>query len=119
MLSECIEIDKQRIEKGEIQEGLETIAQIKQFIREEREKNVLQPTMYEKQIIAGIDLDVDYRLDELQRMYGTQEISTDTRNTTLEILQGRQELDSPTFETMHGKIQICLNNYHLLNFKIT
>lgn len=103
MLSECIEIDKQRIEKGEIQEGLETIAQIKQFIREEREKNVLQPTMYEKQIIAGIDLDVDYRLDELQRMYGTQEISTDTRNTTLEILQGRQELDSPTFETMHGK----------------
>ena len=103
MLSECIEIAKQRIEKGEIQEGLETIAQIKQFIREEREKNVLMPTMYEKQIMAGIDLDVDYRLDELQRMYGMQEISTDTRNTTLEILQGRQELDSPTFETMYGK----------------
>ena len=103
MLSECIEIAKQRMEKGKAQEGLETIAQIKQFIREEREKNVLMPIMYEKQIMAGIDLDVDYRLDELQRMYGTQEISTDTRNTTLEILQGRQELDSPTFETMYGK----------------
>ena len=101
MLSECIEIAKQRMEKGKAQEGLETIAQIKQFIREEREKNVLMPIMYEKQIMAGIDLDVDYRLDELQRMYGTQEISTDTRNTTLEILQGRQELDSPTFETMY------------------
>lgn len=103
MLSECIEIAKQRMEKGKAQEGLETIAQIKQFIREEREKNVLMPTMYEKQIMAGIDLDVDYRLDELQRMYGTQEISTDTRNTTLEILQERQELDSTTFETMYGK----------------
>lgn len=103
MLSECIEIAKQRIEKGEIQEGLGTIAQIKQFIREDREKNVLMPTMYEKQIMAGIDLDVDYCLDEIQRMYGTQEISTNTRNTTLEILQGRQELDSPTFETMYEK----------------
>lgn len=103
ILIECIGIAKQRMEKGDLQQGLKTIAQIKQFIREEREKNELMPTMHEKQIMSGIDLEVDYSLDEIQRMYGTKEISTDTRNTTLEILQGNQELNSTTFEIMYGK----------------
>ena len=101
--SECVEIAKQRIEKGEVQEGLQTISQIKQYIRKEREKNVLMPTMYEKQIMAGIDLDVDYRIDEIQRMYGRQEITkANTRNTTLEIMQESNELESSTYETVYG-----------------
>lgn len=106
MLSECIEVAKHRIEKGQVQEGLETIEQIKQFIKTEREKNELMPTMYEKQIMAGIDLDIDYSLDEIQRAYGSQEISTDARNESLELLQENSELSSPTFETMYGKTTI-------------
>lgn len=106
MLSECIEVAKQRIEKGQVQEGLQTIEQIKQFIKTEREKNELMPTMYEKQIMAGIDLDIDYSLDEIQRTYGRQEISTDARNESLELLQENSELNSPTFETIYGKSTI-------------
>ena len=61
------------------------------------------PTMYEKQIMAGIDLDVDYRIDEIQRMYGRQEITkANTRNTTLEIMQESNELESSTYETVYG-----------------
>lgn len=106
MLSECIEVAKQRIEKGQVQEGLQTIEQIKQFIKTEREKNELMPTMYEKQIMAGIDLDIDYSLDEIQRTYGSQEISTDARNESLELLQENSKLSSPTFETIYGKSTI-------------
>lgn len=106
MLSECIEVAKQRIEKGQVQEGLKTIEQIKQFIKTEREKNELMPTMYEKQIMAGIDLDIDYSLDEIQRTYGSQEISTDARNESLELLQKNSELSSPTFETIYGESTI-------------
>lgn len=107
MLSECIEVAKHRIEKGQVREGLETIEQIKQFIKTEREKNELMPTMYEKQEMAGIDLDIDYSLDEIQRAYGSQEISTDARNESLELLQENSELSSPTFEIMYGKTTIC------------
>ena len=104
ILSECIEVTKQRIEKGQVTEGLETVEQIKQFIKDEREKNVLMPTMYERQIMAGIDVDIDYRLDEIQRTYGKQEITSDARNESLEILQNNQELSSPTFEIMYEKV---------------
>ena len=103
MISECIGIINKKIEEGNVQEGLEAIEQIKQFIKIEREKNVLMPTMYEKQIIAGIDLDIDQRIDEIQRSYGSQEISTDSRNESLELLQENQDLSSSTFETMYGK----------------
>ncbi len=117
MLSECIGVAKHRIEKGQVKEGLETIEQIKQFIKTEREKNELMPTMYEKQIMAGIDLDIDYSLDEIQRAYGSQEISTDARNESLELLQSSSELSSPTFETIYGKPttmpeQLSFSDFH-------
>lgn len=116
MLSECIEVAKQRIEKGQVQEGLQTIEQIKQFIKTEREKNELMPTMYEKQIMAGIDLDIDYSLDEIQRTYGSQEISTDARNESLELLQENSELSSPTFETIYGKSTIMPEQLYFSEF---
>lgn len=103
ILLECIEIVKKRMEKGEIKEGLATIAQIKQFIKEEREKHVRMQTMYFKQLMAGIDVDIDYCLDELQRMYSERKIANHTRNITLEILTSSPELDSPTFEGIYGK----------------
>ena len=103
MLSECIEIVKQRIEEGGVQEGLETIEQIKQFIKIEREKHEMMPTMYEKQIMAGIDLDIDYSLDEIQREYGSQEISADKRSESLELIQTNSELSSTTFEMIYGE----------------
>lgn len=103
MLFECIEVVKQTIEKGQIQEGLQTIEQIKQFIKAEREKNKLMPTMYEKQIMSGIDLNIDYSLDEIQREYGSQEIFTEAINESFELLQANDDLSSPTYEIMYGK----------------
>lgn len=104
ILSECIEVTKQRIEKGQVTKGLETVGQIKQFIKDEREKNVLMPTMYEKQIMAGIDVDIDYHIDEIQRTYGKQEITSDARNESFKVLQNNQELSSPTFEIRYEKV---------------
>ena len=103
MLSECVEIARQKIEKGQVQEGLETIEQIKEFIKTEREKNVLMPTMYEKQIMAGISLDIDYNIDEIQRTYGSHETSINLRNESVEVLQENQDLNSPTFEIVYSK----------------
>lgn len=102
MILECIEIAKKRIEAGKEQEGLETIALIKQFIRDEREKNKLMPTEYEKMFMAGISLDIDCNIDEIQRMYGRTECITDKRNVLLDVLQSKKSLESPTFETVYG-----------------
>lgn len=117
MISECIEIAKQRIEHGEIQEGLITIEQIKQFIKEEREKNVLMPTMAEKQILAGIDLDLDYRIDEIQRTYIERTPPKDTKIKSLEIFQEIAPLNSVTFDIIYGKndqlpTQLTLQDIH-------
>lgn len=101
MLSECIDVTKQRIQDGEVEEGLSTIEQIKGYIKTEREKNALMPTMREKQIMAGIDLDIDYSLDEIQREYGKLEISNDSINESLEIVETTEELSSPTFEILY------------------
>lgn len=103
MLSECIEIAKQRIEKGEIQEGLETIAQIKQFIREEREKNVLMPTMFEKQVIAGIDLSIDQNIHEIEMEYKEKEPFTEHQNNSVETLKSLENMSTKTFNVIYGK----------------
>ena len=106
MLKECLASVEQKIRSGQVQEGLEALESIKMAISDERQKSSL-PTMYEKQLWTGIDLDIDYTLDELQRTYGKpiakplEEIKT---LETLSQMQG-QDLSSVTFDATFGKVE--------------
>ena len=103
ILSQCIEVAVQKINDGGLEEGLRTIEQIKRYIQEEREKFVLMPTMYEKQLMAGIDVNIDYTIDEIQRMYVKRDIITQTRYDSLEISQSMEYLDTTTFDVIYGE----------------
>lgn len=99
MLMECLDTVKRRIENGELEEGIKTIEQIKQFIKTERDKNLLMPTMYDKFIMTAIDLDIDYCIDEILRIYGKkEEILPDQQNESMEILKNNNTLESISFE---------------------
>ena len=100
MLNECLFNVEQRIRNGQVQEGLKALESIKMAIFDERQKSFLMPTMYEKQLDAGIDMNVDYTLDELQKTYDKQIVKPLERIKTLEALsqmQG-QDLSSVTFD---------------------
>ena len=100
ILNECLFNVEQRIRNGQVQEGLKALESIKMAIFEERQKSFLMPTMYEKQLDAGIDMNVDYTLDELQKTYDKQIVKPLERIKTLEALsqmQG-QDLSSVTFD---------------------
>lgn len=107
MLKECLANVEQRIRNGQVQEGLEALESIKTSIFEERQKSFLMPTMYEKQLWTGIDIDVDYALDELQRTYGKQIVKPLGKIKTLEILfqMQDQDLSSVTFDATLGMIE--------------
>lgn len=107
MLKECLASVEQKIRSGQVHEGLEALESIKMAIFTERQKAFLSPTMYEKQLWTGIDLDIDYTLDELQRTYGKPIVKPLEEIKTLKVLsqmQG-QELSSVTFDTTFGKIK--------------
>lgn len=105
ILTECISNVEHRIRNGQTQEGLEALEKIKEIVSEERKKSFLMPTMYEKQLWTGIDVDIDHKIDELQRTYGKQEIKSFKGSKTLDVLsqmQG-QDLSSITFDVSYGK----------------
>ncbi len=107
MLKECLVNVEQRIRNGQVQEGLEALESIKIAIFKERQKSFLMPTMYEKQLWTGIDMDIDYTLNELQRTYDKQMVKPLEEIKTLEILsqmQG-QDLSSITFDATLGKVK--------------
>lgn len=100
ILKECLASIEQKIRNGQVEEGLQALESIKTMIFEERQKAYLMPTMYEKQLWTGIDTDIDYTLDELQRTYGKISVKPLEKIKTLEMLsqiQG-QGLSSITFK---------------------
>lgn len=105
ILSECIDSILRRMENGQTKQGLKEINQIKEIIKREREKNILIETSYIKQKWSGIDLSIDYKIDEIQRTYG--EPRTRTGNFTsesIEALQTNQEMQSTiTYEECKKK----------------
>ena len=105
MLKECLASVEQKIRSGQVQEGLEALESIKMAISDERQRAFLMPTMYEKQLWTGINMDIDYTLDELQRTYGNPIVKPLEEIKTLETLsqmQG-QDLSSVTFDVTFGK----------------
>ena len=107
MLKECLASVEQKIRSGQVQEGLEALESIKMAISDERQRSFLMPTMHEKQLWTGIDMDIDYTLDELQRTYGKPIVKPLEEIKTIETLsqmQG-QDLSSVTFDATFGKIE--------------
>ena len=86
--------------EGNREEGLKALKQIKQSINAEREKYELLPSMYEKQMMAGISLDIDYSIDEIQRQYGSKTEIQGKPSKSIEILEQSSSLDSTTFEAI-------------------
>ena len=107
MLKECLASVEQKIRRGQVQEGLEALESIKMAISDERQRSFLMPTMYEKQLWTGIDMDIDYTLDELQRTYGKPIVKPLEEIKTIETLSQmqKQELSSVTFDATFGKIE--------------
>ncbi len=103
LLTQCIEVVNERIKSGNVQEGLETIAQIKQYIMAEREKNVLMPSMYEKQYMSGIDLSIDQQIDRIQRENGMTKGNSDKEIDSLRIVKDLDEMESITYQELYGK----------------
>ena len=107
ILIECLANVEMRIRNGQVQEGLKALESIKAAIASERRKPVLLSTMNDKQLWTGIDMEIDYTLDEIQRTYGQQiveplkEIKT---VTALSQMQG-QDLSSVTFDATYGKMK--------------
>lgn len=103
ILKECLQNIEQRIRNGQVQEGLKALENIKNIINDERQKSFLMPTMYEKQLWTGIDLDIDYILDNLQRTYGKQNIKPLKNINSLDILMQlpNQDLSSITYDTTY------------------
>ena len=56
--------------------------------------------MYEKQMMAGISLDIDYSIDEIQRQYGSKTEIQGKPSKSIEILEQSSSLDSTTFEAI-------------------
>lgn len=107
MLKECLASVEQKIRSGQVQEGLKALESIKLAISDERQKSFLKPTMYEKQLWTGIDMNIDYTLDELQRTYGKPIVKPLGEIKTLETLsqmQG-QDLSSVTFDDTFGEVK--------------
>ena len=108
MLKECLASVEQRIRSGQVKEGLEALESIKMAISNERQKSFLMFTMYEKQLWTGIDMDIDYALDELQRTYGKPIVKPLKEIKTLETLSQMQgkDLSSVTFDVCLGKVEV-------------
>ena len=107
ILKECLVSVEQKIRSGKVEEGLDALKSIRKIISDERQKSFLMPTMYEKQLWTGIDMDIDYTIDELQRTYGKPIIRPLKGIKTLAAIsqmQG-QELSSVTFDATFGKIE--------------
>lgn len=106
MLKECLSSIEQKIKSGQVQEGLQALDNIKGIIKNEREKSILMPTMYEKQLLTGIDLDIDYNLDELQRTYGKPNIKPLEHLKSLETISEMNSKNSSslTFDVTIGQL---------------
>ena len=107
MLKECLASVEQKIRSGQVQEGLKALESIKESMVEERKKEESINELYGGQIWTGIDLDIYYTLDELQRTYGKPIVKPLEEIKTLETLsqmQG-QELSSVTFDATFGIIE--------------
>ena len=100
ILHDTIETVKKQIQEGNREEGLKALKQIKQSINAEREKYELLPSMYEKQMMAGISLDIDYSIDEIQRQYGPKTEIQGKPSKSIEILEQSSSLESTTFEAI-------------------
>ena len=100
MLKECLVNVEQRIRYGQVDEGLKALDSIKNIIFEERQKLFLIPTMDNKLIQTGIDINIDYTIDELQRIYGKLDIKPLEKIKSLEALSKMQNVDlkSVTFD---------------------
>ena len=61
------------------------------------------PSICEKQLMSGIDLSIDYRIDEIERTYGEKQIGETTRCESIDILEISENLTSVTFESLHGQ----------------
>ena len=105
IIKDCLQNIEQRIRNGQVQEGLKALENIKNIINDERQKSFLMPTMYEKQLWTGIDLDIDYILDNLQRTYGKQNIKPLKNINSLDVLMQlqNQDLSSVTYDVKYGK----------------
>ena len=100
IIKDCLQNIEQRIRNGQVQEGLKALENIKNIINNERQKSFLMPTMYEKQLWTGIDLDVDYILDNIQRTYGRPNVKPLESIITLDTLMQmqNQDLSSVTYD---------------------
>ena len=96
ILKEAIEIANTKIEEGSVEEGLYAIKQIQNYIREEREKRILLKDEYEKYLMTGIDSSIDFRIDEIQRHYGNEEIKTKQEYDSINILKSMESIDPST-----------------------
>jgi len=102
LLTQCIAVANQRIKSGNVQEGLETIAQIKEYIHAEREKQILMPSMYEKQFMTGIDITIDQQLDRIQRENGVVKTNPNKGVESLQVVTMVGEAKNATYREVHG-----------------
>ena len=105
IIKECLQNIEQRIRNGQVQEGLKALENIKNIINNERQKSFLMTTMYEKQLWTGIDLDIDYILDNLQRTYGRPNVKPLESINTLDVLMQmqNQDLNSVTYDLTYSE----------------
>ncbi len=108
ILKECINLVGEKIRDGQVQAGLNALKDIKNYILEERQHSFLMPTMYEKQDITGIDTDIDYAINELQRIYGQPIIKPLLENYSIETLL---KLNSHEFESITFNIEKGLSDF--------
>lgn len=102
LLMECLGSIEQKIRNGSVSEGLESLENIKIIISNERKKSYLMPTMDLKQEWSGIDMDIDYTIDELQRTYGQIKVNPINEIKTLNALPilKRENLSTITFDNL-------------------
>lgn len=107
MLKECLASVEQKIRSGQVHEGLEVLESIKMAIFTERQKAFLSPTIHAKQMWTGIDIDIDYTIDELQRTYRKLIVKPLGEIKTLKVLSQMkgQDLSSVTFDVIYGKYE--------------
>jgi len=94
ILEEAVEIAFNKIQAGDVEEGLNAINLIQKYIKEEREKNFLQIDNYNKYYITGIDCNIDYKIDEIQRKFSpNKNIIADSVYDSIEIIKSITEIN--------------------------
>lgn len=103
ILSECIEVANEKIKCGNVQEGLEALSQIKNYVNLEREKNALMPSLYEKLYMSGIDISIDQQIDRIQRENGIVKNNCNKDLDSLRVVKSLDEMESITYKELYGK----------------